>query len=187
MDLIIDYQIHILIKKVIEKELSNLNINYKQQSSLQLEIVDDLSVHKLQKLKEALEKYGIIIKKSQKDYFIQKIKDIVDKVIFDEKYHSMKTSNILSDRLNISYGYISSAFSEYCLTTLEQYIILQKIERAKVLILNDGYSLSEIAYMLNYSSVGHLSSQFKKITGLSPTMFMKIIQRRKQMEADSGE
>jgi AraC-like DNA-binding protein len=184
MNLIIDYQIHILIKKVIEKKMAKMNVKYKLLSSLQIEILGDLPLSRYKQLKEELGEYGIVIKESQKDqvvHFVQKVKDAVNEIIFDEKYQSMKTSSILAEKLNMSYGYISTAFSEYTLTTLEHYIILQKIERAKVLMLSCEHSLSEIAFMLNYSSVGHLSSQFKKLTGLTATAFIKIIRKRNEM------
>ncbi|WP_087149414.1 helix-turn-helix domain-containing protein [Algoriphagus resistens] len=178
MKLVLGYQIHVLARKVVEKELGKIGVTYKYHNSSQLELLEEIPYSHLQKLKKNLEEYGIHIKETQRDQFIQKIKDTVTELIYSEEYYSFKTSNILAEKLNLSYGYIANTFSEYTLNTLENYIILQKIERAKEMILSDEYTLTEIAYKLNYSSVGHLSSQFKKITGLTSTSFMRIIKQR---------
>lgn len=183
MKLILGYQIHILARKVVEKELGKIGVTYTYHNSSQLELLEEIPYPLLQKLKKNLEEYGIHIKQTQRDQFIQKIKDTVTEIIYGDDYYSFKTSNILSEKLNLSYGYIANTFSEYTLNTLENYIILQKIERAKTMILSDEYTLTEIAYKLNYSSVGHLSSQFKKITGLTSTSFMRIIKQRNQFLA----
>jgi len=183
MKLVLGYQSHIVVKKVIEKELENYGIPYKYHNSSQIEILEDISINLYKRLKKTLDEYGIQIKETQKEQFIQKIKDTVTELVYNDNYYSYKTSNIISEKLNLSYGYISNIFSEYTLNTLENYIILQKIERAKALILSDEHTLTEIAYILNYSSVGHLSSQFKKITGLTSSSFIKIVKRRNQLFA----
>ncbi len=185
MNLIIDYQAHFLIKRIIEKEFGKLNIRYKVQNSSQLEILEDLPSPNLNNLKVALKEYGIEIKETQQDHFIQNVKDIVNEIIYHDDCLSIKTSQYLSEKLNMSYGYISTIFSESTHSTLENFIILKKIERAKRLILSDAYTLTEIAYMLNYSSVCHLSAQFKKITGLTSSLFVKIIKRRNRLMENS--
>lgn len=87
----------------------------------------------------------------------------------------------LAEKLNHSYGYISNLFSELTYTSIENYIILQKIEYTKQLIINNQLSLTEIAYKLNYSSVAHLSTQFKNTTGITPSAFQRIIKRRREI------
>ena len=82
--------------------------------------------------------------------------------------------------MNLSYGYISNLFSEYTFSSIENYFIIQKIERAKKLIIEEDLTLTEISYKLNYSSVAHLSGQFKKTTGLTPSMFKRIIEKRRE-------
>ena len=111
---------------------------------------------------------------------VQKIKDAIVEMVFSEKGVNVKASVYLAEKLNHSYGYMSSLFSEVTYTSIENFIILQKIERAKQLIINDKMTLTEIAYKLNYSSVAHLSTQFKNTTGITPSQFQKIIQKRRE-------
>lgn len=93
----------------------------------------------------------------------------------------LKFSNYLSEKLDYEYAYLTSVFSEVKGITIEQYIIINKIERVKELILYNELSLSEIAHKLHYSSIAHLSGQFKKVTGLSPSFFKKLAQNRKRI------
>ena len=89
-------------------------------------------------------------------------------------------SSFLSEKLNYSYSYLSSLFSEVTYTSIENFIILQKIERAKRLIIEGEYTLTEISDMLSYSSVAYLSAQFKKTTGLTPTSFQSIVKKMRK-------
>ena len=115
---------------------------------------------------------------------MQKIKDtITDMVWKDENLPNITTSAYLADKLNHSYGYLSNLFSEVTYSSIENFIILQKIERAKQMIISDNYTLTEISYQLNYSSVAHLSNQFKKTTGLTPSAFQRIIKARRENRA----
>jgi AraC-like DNA-binding protein len=93
---------------------------------------------------------------------------------------NVTTSSYLSSKLHHSYGYLSNLFSEVTFTSIENFIIIQKIERAKQLLLSGTHTLTEISYLLNYSSVAHLSNQFKKTTGLTPSSFQRIIKLRKE-------
>ena len=185
MKLALGYQIHIVVKKVVEKELEELGIDFKYDNSSQIELLEEIPDPIFMKLKKKLDEYGIHLKETHQDQFIEKIKDTVREIIYSEEYHSYKTSNLIAEKLNLSYGYIANTFSKYTLNTLENYIILQKIERAKALILSNEYTLTEIAQILNYSSVGHLSGQFKRTTGLTSTSFMRIIFLRNQFLASS--
>jgi AraC-like DNA-binding protein len=99
------------------------------------------------------------------------------------KEEPLKTnfSVFLSEQLNYEYTYLSQLFSQATGTTIEQYIISQKIERAKELLLYNELNLTEISYLLNYSSVAHLSSQFKKVTGLTPTFFKNLKQHKRRI------
>lgn len=187
MNLVLGYQVHILAQKVVQKELDKLGINYIYHNSSQIELIGDVPCAIFKKLKKNLAEFGIQIKDTPREQFIQKIKDTVSEIIYSDDYYLFKTSNLISDKLNLSYGYIANTFSEHTLNTLENYIILQKIERAKAMILSNEYTLTEIAYKLNYSSVGHLSSQFKKITGLTSTSFMKIIKQRNKLFSNDLE
>src|SRR5690606_12781161 len=177
MKLALDFHSHTVVKKLIETELERLKVPFIFQNSSQLEILSELPPETYNRLKTNLEGYGIQLKETHNEEFIQRIKDIINEIIYNHEYYSFTASTVISEKLKLSYGYISNLFSEHTLSTLESYIILQRIERAKSLILSNEYTLTEIAYKLNYSSVGHLSNQFKKITGLTSTSFVKIVKR----------
>ncbi len=99
-------------------------------------------------------------------------------VQYSDKYPGINYSEYLSEKLNYDYTYLSNTFSEVNGITIQQYIIRNKIERVKELILIDDLNLTEISYKLNYSSVAHLSGQFKKVTGFSPSGFKILNQKR---------
>jgi AraC-like DNA-binding protein len=100
-------------------------------------------------------------------------------VSLEDNFPSEKISLYLAEKLNHSYGYLANAFSEVTYSSIENFIIMQKIERAKQLMINGDLTLTEISYKLNYSSVAHLSNQFKKTTGLTPSAFQRIIVKRR--------
>jgi YesN/AraC family two-component response regulator len=113
---------------------------------------------------------------------IQQIKDAIVEIIYQkDKFPSTTISQYLSEKLNFRYGYLTNIFSEHTYTSIENFIIIQKIERAKKLILDEELSLTEISYELNYSSVAYLSTQFKKVTGLTPSMFKRIVDKRRKL------
>lgn len=182
MTLSFKYDIHLACRKIIQMELENLKIDYSFLGGGEVELKKELTSAQASKLKSNLREYGIYILDNQKDLLIQKIKDVIVEMIYlEEHLPNSKTSAYLSDKLNLSYGHITNLFSEVTLTTIESYIILQKIERAKDLIISGDFTLTEIAYKLNYSSVAHLSNQFKKTTGLTPSAFQRILSKRKQI------
>lgn len=119
--------------------------------------------------------------------FGAKIKDAIVELVFSENNISVKASIYISEKLNHSYGYLSNLFSEITYTSIENFIIIQKIEYAKELMISNKYSLTEISLRLNYSSVAHLSSQFKNITGLTPSLFLKMISKRKNLKEKEVE
>jgi len=110
---------------------------------------------------------------------VQKIKDTITEMVNSEEPLTVKSSVYLTEKLNHSYGYLSNLFSEVTYTSIENFIIIQKIELAKNLIINNQLTLTEIAFKLNYSSVAHLSTQFKNITGITPSAFQRIIAKRR--------
>jgi YesN/AraC family two-component response regulator len=138
-------------------------------------LVHPLTPAQKSKLQIGLESLGFEIIDDKKSQIIEKIKNvIVDLVHHQNNDSKINLSDLLSDKLQHDYNYLSNLFSEIEGTTIEKYFIAQKIEKVKELLVYDELSLSEIAYRLNYSSVAYLSNQFKKITGLSPTHFKKI-------------
>ena len=111
---------------------------------------------------------------------VQKIKDAIIELVYMDDNNNFKSSVFLAEKLNHSYGYLSNVFSEVTYSSIENFIILQKIERAKQLMLVNEMSLTEIAFLLNYSSVAHLSTQFKNTTGITPSAFQRIIKKRRE-------
>ena len=157
-------------------------LTYSLDAFGEVELKDHISNDKLNQLKLALKYYGIEIIESHKSILVQKIKDtIIEMIYLEEELPVSKTSTYLADKLSLRYGYISNIFSEVTHTSIEKYIILQKIERAKEMIITNELTFTEIAWKLNYSSVAHLSNQFRNATGLTPTTFQRIINKRRDI------
>lgn len=168
-------------KKVIAHILSKHNIPYTTDGLSEIEINKNLTTKEQEELKLSFEEWGVNFVENHKSILVQKIKETINDFIFNEEEGvNVKFSVYLSEKLNHSYGYLANLFSELTYTSIENFIILQKIEYAKQLITTDNFTLTEIAFKLNYSSVAHLSSQFKKATGITPSVFQRIIKKRKQ-------
>ncbi|MDI1255835.1 MAG: AraC family transcriptional regulator [Flavobacterium sp.] len=183
MKLQIKYDINLACKMILQEHLDKFGIPFEITGLGDVEIKGAISPEQYKELEVSLKRYGIEILDNPKNAFIQKIKDvIVEMVHLDDKSQTSKVSVYLAERLNHSYGYLSSLFSEITHTSIENFIILQKIERAKQMIIEDKLTLTEMAWQLNYSSVAHLSNQFKKTTGLTPTTFQRIIKKRKNLD-----
>ncbi len=180
MKLQVKYDINIVCKAILKEHLDKVGISYESVTLGEIITDDRISTDQIHALNENLKTYGIEIVDDQKSDLIQKIKDVIIELVYmDEDMPQVKTSAYIADKLNYSYSYIAALFSEVTYTSIENYIILQKIERAKQLILANDLTLTEIAYRLNYSSVAHLSVQFKKTTGLTPSFFQSIIKKRR--------
>jgi AraC-like DNA-binding protein len=132
-------------------------------------------------LEQSIDRYGIRIidNLNPKLVLAEKIKEVINEIVYrDDKLPYSKISDYITYKLKLSYSYLSKIFSDVTHLSIENYIILQRIERAKQMIIEEKLTLSEVAWKLNYSSLAHLSNQFKKTTGLSPSMFQRIIERR---------
>ncbi|NLP58656.1 AraC family transcriptional regulator [Lutibacter sp. B1] len=182
MKLYLNYDINVVYKAVLKEQLDKTDIQYELNGIGEVNLLKNIDSNELKTLSDQLEKYGITIIEDYKSQLVQRIKDSVTEMIYNEEYEekSYKVSVYLSEKLNYSYTYLSNLFSEVTYTSIENFIILKRIDYVKSLIINDELTLTEIAYKLNYSSVAHLSAQFKKTTGLTPTVFQKIITRRKK-------
>lgn len=181
MTLFVKFDFNAVCKKVLEDQLNLLNIKYKVVSFGEVEFLETISKEQADQLAEGLGVYGIEIIENQKTVLVQKIKDCITEMVFSEDAPNVKSSVYLAEKLNHSYGYLSNLFSEVTYTSIENYIILQKIEYTKQLIINNKLSLTEIAFKLNYSSVAHLSTQFKNTTGITPSAFQRIITKRREI------
>lgn len=181
MKVFIKYDINIICKKVLKEQLDKLELKFNIVNQGEVDLNEKISDKKIEEINNTLNEYGIQIVENQKSILVQKIKEIINEMVYNEgKQPNLKSSVYLSEKLNYNYGYISNIFSEVTYTTIENYIILQKIERAKQLIIFEELTFTEIAYQLNYCSVAHFSTQFKNTTGLTPSTFVKIIAKRRE-------
>lgn len=141
----------------------------------EVKLIADISKTQKKELSTVLKKIGLLLIEDKKSILVEKIKHVVIKAIhYTDKVLKVKFSEHLSRTLQYSYTYLSNIFSKTTGSTIEKLIIKHKIEKAKELIIYDELTLTEIAYRLSYSSVSHLSNQFKKVTGLTPTSFKRL-------------
>lgn len=181
MKLHIKYDMHVSSKIILREQLDNLQLPYIITGLGEIEIKERISPEKYKELQINLNKYAIEIIDDPKNVFVQKIKDIIVEMVYlEEANPNLKTSVYLAEKLNKSYNYITSIFSEVTYSSIQNFIVLQKIERAKQELVEANETLTEIAFKLNFSSVAHLSNEFKRITGLTPTAFQRIIKKRKE-------
>lgn len=167
-------------KVVVKNALEELNISPVKVELGEIETREDVSDDQKKKLNTKIKKVGLELLEKKQGVLIEKIRQVmVDYVYKSEERPPVKFSVLLSEELNMSYTYLSNFFSEVEATTIEQFVIALKIERIKELIIFGEHSLSEIAFMLHYSSVAHLSAQFKKITGLTPSHFKALKEKRR--------
>ena len=169
---------------IVKEELKNLGLHYVIVNLGEVEVLEDITPKQREQLRAALLKSGLELMEDKKAMLIEKIKNIIIEMIhYEEELPKVNFSEYLSERMNYDYTYLANLFSELTGITIKQYIIAHKIERVKELILYDELNLTEIAYKLHYSSVAHLSSQFKKVTGLTPTYFRMLkTKKRKALE-----
>ena len=166
---------------VVQQELKKLDIESSKVSLGEVETSTELSREKIVQLEKNLDALGFELLDNSKQQLIEKVKNIIiQQVHYTQEENNQNLSEILSKSLLKDYSYISSLFSEVEGITIEKYVINQKIEKVKELIIYDELSLSEIAYKLGYSSVAHLSNQFKKVTGLTPSHFKKVGQNKRK-------
>lgn len=162
-------------KKNVQEKLDRMGLDYKGIDLCEVEVKDNITVLQRQNLKAELLVSGYELLDDITSSLIEKIKEaIIDIVHYSEELPRKKNSDYLADKLQYDYTYLANVFSESTGITIEQYIISQKIDRVKRLLLFDNLTLTEISYKLNYSSVAYLSQQFKKVTGLTPGFFKQI-------------
>lgn len=174
-------------KMAVKEELKKLNLHFIVVDLGEVEIMENISMVQRQLLKVALLNSGLELMDDKKSMLIEKIKNVIIEMV----HHSTEPikinfSNHLSQKLDHDYTYLSNLFSEVQGTTIEQFIISHKTERIKELIIYGELNITEIAWKMNYSSVAHLSSQFKKMTGLSPSHFKKLKDKRRNPIEEIG-
>ena len=181
MKLFIKYMVSTRCKMVVKEELKKIGLHFIIVDLGEIEIMENISEDKRALLRKGLANSGLELMDDKKAILIEKIKNvIIEMVHYSEEMPKVNYSDYISEKLHHDYTYLSNVFSEVKGITIQQFIIHHKIERVKELLLYDELNLTEISYILNYSSVAHLSNQFKKITGLSPTYFKQLKYKRSQ-------
>lgn len=170
---------------VVRAELEKLGLHYADVKIGEAEIVENLQPEQREQLDNALRKSGLQLMENNKNILVEKIKTTIIELVHNSEEHlRVNLSDYLSDKLNYDYTYLANIFSEVKGITIEKFHLLHKIERVKELIAYNELNLTEIAYKLNYSSVAHLSGQFKKFTGLTPTQFKNLAYKRRDSLED---
>ena len=167
-------------KTAVKDELKKLGLHFIMVDLGVVEIMETLSPEKIELLKKGLLESGLELMDNKRAILIEKIKNIIiDRVHHSEENIKINFSDYLSEKLDLNYTYLANLFSEVQGTTIEHFIISHKIERIKELIIYGEFNITEIAWKMNYSSVAHLSTQFKKVTGLSPSHFKQLKDKRR--------
>lgn len=167
-------------KMVVKSELRKLGLHYITVDLGEAEIFENISTEQLTILDAALRKSGLELMDDKKSMLVEKIKTVIIELVhYQEDQIKVNLSDYLSEKLKQDYTYLSHLFSEVKGTTIEKYYLSHKIEKVKELLVYDELNLSEIAYKLHYSSVAHLSNQFKKMTGLTPSHFKELKHKRR--------
>jgi AraC-like DNA-binding protein len=170
---------------VVKDELKKLGLHYIIVELGEAEIMENITVEQHDQFRDALLQSGLELMDDKKSVLIQKIKNaIIELVHYSEEPLIVNLSDFLSQKLNHDYTYLANLFSEVQGTTIEKFFITHKIERVKELLVYNELNLTEIAYLMHYSSVAHLSTQFKKITGLTPSHFKQLRDTRRNMLED---
>lgn len=170
---------------VVKSELDKLGLHYTSVDLGEVEIVENPSADQLVHLKTGLKKSGLELMDDKKSILVEKIKTIIIELVhFTDEQIKINLSDFLSKKLNHDYTYLANLFSEVKGTTIENFYLSHKIEKVKELIVYDELNLTQIADKLHYSSVAHLSNQFKKMTGLTPSHFKNLKHKRRNSLGD---
>jgi len=165
---------------VVKTELEKFGLHPTLVELGKVEIIEDLNDKDKTQLNKILISFGFILINDKKSQLIEKIKNlIVELVYFSSDSLKINLSNHITNKLHHNYHYLSNLFTEVEGSSIEHYFISQKTERVKELLVYDEFSLSEIALQLNYSSVSHLSKQFKKVTGFTPSHFKQLKEQKR--------
>ncbi len=187
MKLYIKYMVSVRCKIVVKEILKELGLHFIVVELGEVEIMESLDTEQLEQVKAALLVCGLELMDDKRAVLIEKIKKvIIEMVHYANERPKTNFSDYISEKLNHDYTYLSNLFSEVSGTTIEHYIIAHKIERVKELLLYDELNLTQISYKMNYSSVAHLSNQFKKVTGLSPSHFKQLKEKRRNPLEEVG-
>lgn len=166
---------------IVKAELEKLGISLKSIELGEVETAESMTNNQKKLIATQLSQYGFEVISDRKSKTIEQIKNLIRDLVHSKNNElGINLSAFISQQLAVDYTSLSNLFSEVEGTTIEKYFILQKVERVKELLMYDELSLSEIAYLLNYSSVAYLSNQFKKITGLTPSHFKQLKNKKRK-------
>ena len=167
-------------KIAVKEELKKLGLHFNIVDLGEVEIMENISNLQKEELQAALLNIGLQLMDDKRAILIEKIKTIIIEMVhYSEEMERVNFSTLLSEKLHHDYTYLANLFSEVQGSTIEQFIISHKVQRIKELIMYDEMNISEIAWKMNYSSVAHLSHQFKKVTGLSPSHFKQLKDKKR--------
>ena len=165
---------------LVKAALTELGFHFVLVDLGEVDIMENITTSQREQLRKALQEAGLELMEDKRAILLEKIKlTIIDVVHHREEDTRINFSHYLSEKLQYDYTHLANIFSEASGTTIEQYMIAQKIERIKELLTYDELNITEIAWKMNYSSVAHLSNQFKKVTGLAPSHFKKIKENKR--------
>lgn len=165
---------------VVKSELEKLGLHHAHLELGEVEVMEEMTTEQLDKLNVALKLTGLELMDDKKSILIERIKtSIIELVHHTDEQIKTNLSDFLSEKLNYNYTYLANLFSEVKGTTIEKFYLSNKIEKVKELLVYDELNLTEIADKLHYSSVAHLSNQFKKMTGLTPSHFKNLKHKRR--------
>lgn len=168
-------------KMFVKEELKKLGLHYVIVDLGVVEVLEDITRKQRNQLKTNLLKAGLELLDDQRSILVDKIKNVIIELVhYSDEMPDVNYSDYISEKLKYDYTYLANIFSEVKGITIQQFIINHKIERVKELLLYDELNITEISYKLHYSSAAHLSNQFKKITGLTPTFYKQMAKKRRQ-------
>jgi AraC-like DNA-binding protein len=183
LKLYIKYMVSTRCKMAVKEALKSLGLHFIVVDLGEVEIMETITTAQQDQLKAALFSSGLELMDDKRAVLIEKIKNVITEMIhYSDEAPKINYSDFISEKLNYDYTYLSNLFSEVKGITIQQFIIIHKIERVKELLFYDELNLTEISYKLHYSSVAHLSNQFKKITGLTPSVYKQLKVRRSPIE-----
>ena len=175
-------------KMVVKEELKKLNLHFVVVDLGEVDIMETIDAEQREQLKTGLKESGLELMDDKRAVMIEKIKNvIIEMVHYSDEMPATNYSDYIATKLGFDYTYLSNIFSEVKGITIQQFIIVHKVERIKELLLYDELTLTQISYKLNYSSVAHLSNQFKKVTGLTPSHFKQLKDKRRSPIEEIGD
>jgi AraC-like DNA-binding protein len=175
-------------KLAVKEELKKLGLHFVVVDLGEVEIMEDMTLEQKQQLQAGLISSGLELMDDKRAVLIEKINNVIIEMIHhSEELPKVNYSDYISQKLDYDYTYLSNIFSEVKGITIQQCIIVNKIERVKELLFYNELSLTEISFKMHYSSVAHLSNQFKKVTGLTPSAYKQLKEKKRSSLEEIGK